>query len=94
MVCKKPKIRKNPQNFNDFAEIYSSEWYARYAWYAVNYAPVGLSVKSFPVKRSSYAVLSLFLVENFQMSTSELEFTENTLFVEDFDLFQEPKHSY
>ena len=46
----------------------------------------GLSVKSFPVKRSSYAVLSLFLVENFQMSTSELEFAENTLFVEDFDL--------
>ena len=54
----------------------------------------GLSVKSFPVKRSSYAVLSLFLVENFQMSTSELEFAENTLFVEDFDLLQEPKHSY
>ena len=46
----------------------------------------GLSVKSFPVKRSSYAVLSLFLVENFQMSTSELEFAENTLVVEDFDL--------
>ena len=46
-----------------------------------------LSVKSFePVKRSSYNVLSLFLVENFQMSTSELEFAENTLFVEDFDL--------
>ena len=40
MVCKKPKIRKNPQNFNDFADIFPSEWYARYAWYAVNYAPV------------------------------------------------------
>ena len=39
MVCKKPKIRKNPQNFNDFADIFPSEWYARYAWYAVNYAP-------------------------------------------------------
>ena len=39
MVCKKPKIRKNPQNFNDFADIFVSEWYARYAWYAVNYAP-------------------------------------------------------
>ena len=32
------------------------------------------------------AVISLFLVENFQMSTSELEFAENTLVVEDFDL--------
>ena len=39
MACKKPKIRKNPQNFNDCADIYPSEWYARYAWYAVNYAP-------------------------------------------------------
>ena len=28
MVCKKPKIRKNPQNFNDFADIFLSEWYA------------------------------------------------------------------
>jgi hypothetical protein len=47
----------------------------------------GLSVKSFPVNRSSYAVLSLFLVENFQMSTSELEFAENTLVVEDNQTF-------
>ena len=26
MVCKKPKIRKNPQNFNDFAEICPFEY--------------------------------------------------------------------
>ena len=45
MVCKKPKIRKNPQNFNDFADIYPSEWYARYAWYAMNYAPGRADIK-------------------------------------------------
>ena len=39
MVCKNPKILKNPQNFNDFVVIFPSEWYARYAWYAANYAP-------------------------------------------------------
>jgi hypothetical protein len=31
--------------------------------------------------RSSYAILSLFLVENFKMPTSELELAKNTLFV-------------
>ena len=28
---------------NDFADIFPSEWYARYAWYAVNYAPGSLA---------------------------------------------------
>ena len=40
MVFKTPKIRQNPQNINDYADIFPSEWYARYAWYARNYAPL------------------------------------------------------
>ena len=86
MVCKKPKIRKNPHNFNDFGDISPSEWYARYAWYAVNYAPVSISVKICPRMRSPYAILSLCLVESLKMPTSELELAENTLFFEDFGL--------
>jgi len=44
--------------------------------------------------RSAYAILSLFLVENFKMPISELELAENTLFFKAFDLFQKSKHSF
>ena len=51
-------------------------------WQSPNKTPgFGISVKIRPRMRSSYAILSLFLVENFKMPTSELELAENTLFV-------------